>query len=87
MCELKQVSRHLHTKCGTLEEEEGEVIPPLLIGRSEPSAQLRNQVKAITVLRKKPVRMSVEDRHKWRNTLWGIEWLLRKKSMKCLWKK
>ena len=38
------------------------MIPPLLIGTSEPSAQLGSQGKAITVLGKKPVRMSMEDR-------------------------
>lgn len=56
------MSRHLYIKCGKLEEEEGEAIPPLLIGRSKPSAQLGGQVKAITVIREKPVRMSMEDR-------------------------
>ena len=52
MREVKQVSRHLYTECGTLEEEEGEAIPPLLVGRSEPSDRLGRQVKDITVLGK-----------------------------------
>ena len=38
MREVKQVSRHLYTECGTLEEEEGEAIPPSLIRGSKPSA-------------------------------------------------
>lgn len=54
------MSRHLYAKCGTLEE--GEAIPPLLIRTSKPSARLGSQGEAITVLRKKPVRMSMEDR-------------------------
>ena len=38
------------------------MIPPFLIRRSKPSARLGSQVKAITVLGKKPVWMSMEDR-------------------------